>query len=424
VAGVVSRWKVALAVVGAVAVTAGANAGVASWILQSRDKPTPVKDGPVSLPEELGWLPSSLPPEHKAPAGRAIALVWQYIDIEKYRFVTVGATTNTARVVPEIAERFRKPRTIPGSEPVTSPSARLSPDGTALAIGSDGTRTDGLVLLDLHTGERRSHSIGPGVIDIYAWSPDSTSVAYGNNDGLNILDTRSGRSEPVEFDSDGYYAAAFSPDGKHLAVDVDDAVFIVELNNNTDVPPRRIPKQTDEFLPTDVGWSVDGSQILLRRYTLPDGSPAGETHDGPVRARISFVDISRTSPKRLPATIDVEETYGVDVAGWRSPNELVLVDSSTDVTTVIVRTRGSTFAEVMLTGDASINEIQLPRALLRGLATRGGGNQDTYRAPSTTALTAQLLIGAAACYVLAVLLCLIAVFAVNARRAGAGRRSQ
>jgi len=170
-------------------------------------------------------------------------------------------------------------------------------------------------------------------------------------------------------------------------------------------------------MPSDAGWSADGSQLLLRRYSHSDGAALDPDFDGPAHARISFIDITAPSPRRLPATVDIDDVHWVDVAGWRSPNELILVQGGIDDTSVVVHTRGGASGEVILTADTSITEIQLPRALLTGLATRGGNTeQDSYRKARSASLAARWLAPAAVCYLAGMLAGLIVALSLFARQ--------
>lgn len=122
-AAVVSRLRVVLAVLSAVAILVGAGAGVAVWMLTPPDDPEPVQDGPVSLPASLLWVPTSPAAIGASPSGRAIALVRRYVSPDHQRYLTVGATENRARSLPDLPDQETS-----ADVAATSP-ARLSPDG-------------------------------------------------------------------------------------------------------------------------------------------------------------------------------------------------------------------------------------------------------------------------------------------------------
>jgi hypothetical protein len=145
----------------------------------------------VVLSTDRPTVPSRLDPPRwwtadvrDSPPGAAVALV-EYMGPFSGGHLTVGARTNRVRSVAAIADR---------SMDFVYPS-RLSPDGRRVAIGGEVTDETGVVVVDLSTGESRGYGTEGGYVDVLAWSPDSTLLAYAHDGStLEVLDTRTGGS--------------------------------------------------------------------------------------------------------------------------------------------------------------------------------------------------------------------------------------
>lgn len=154
--------------------------------------------------------------------------------------------------------------TIPGD-------LRFNPSGTVLAMERDGVE-----LWDLRTRERlfkRAQdpiAIRPPV----AVSADGRYAVYtlSPKDGVQLVDTRSGKSRPLPgkenegYAESGQYAADFSPDGHLLAATDGSTVGITDVKSGKAVGQRR-----SAFGLTEVKFSGDGRFV------------AGLTSNGQIR---------------------------------------------------------------------------------------------------------------------------------------------
>jgi WD40 repeat protein len=169
----------------------------------------------------------------------------------------------------------------------------FSPDGLLLAsAGGDGSDRDEITLWTVSNGQRRAtFTRRTGIISSLAFSPDSASLAVGEEDGrIRILDARDG-AERVSFSGrpGRVTCLAYTFDGKAL-------ITMVEGDPEAEV--RRWDVKTGEsrdlFTPPaapPVALAPDGSQLALPS----PGDPAGirvvdlETRKEHVLSRIQLL---------------------------------------------------------------------------------------------------------------------------------------
>ncbi len=101
--------------------------------------------------------------------------------------------------------------------------ARLSPDGTRVALDSRDEQND-IWILDLARGTLQRLTTDPGLNRMPVWSPDGVHVAFtAERDGVESIYWQnadgSGAPERLSLGSTQEGPSSFSPDGKHLVTD-------------------------------------------------------------------------------------------------------------------------------------------------------------------------------------------------------------
>jgi WD40 repeat protein len=108
----------------------------------------------------------------------------------------------------------RATRTLPFEAKWPLFGAGLSPDGNTLATRN---RDDTITLRDMATS-RAIQKLEPGRFRPAAFSPDSSTLATGHEDGVTLWEVRTGRKLRTFLGpGQGWRALAFSPDGEQLA---------------------------------------------------------------------------------------------------------------------------------------------------------------------------------------------------------------
>jgi hypothetical protein len=274
-------------------------------------------------------------------AGRAAALI-DGMD----RYFAVAADDRPARELPEIAERC-----------TFLAEALLSPDGTRVAVSGEAD----LLVLDLTTGERHSYLEGP--VDALAWAPDGRRLACLLDEELAVVDLTTGEATLVDLDGEECGAAAFSPDGTKLAVDGSDGVGLVIFGDHGDVQDLvSLPTESGEELSGAAAWSPDG-----RLLTVELATPVGDDLE---KYAVSFLDVAVDPPVRSAHRFEVGAVELLDVAGWRSPGELMLVEHRPGGIAVVRRDLTGVELAVLAVGDEDVLDVQLATGLLPKLNSR------------------------------------------------------
>lgn len=263
-----------------------------------------------------------------SPPGPAVALFQHGYGVEFLDYpqaVVLGAGGEAYRRVDVAEDRA-------GGETQGDPAPMLlSPDGGYVAVGDHDTDDPDVVIVDLTTGKTSSHPLpqGRSVIST-AWSNDGQSLAIlvssrptnpfsgGRIAGdLVLLDLTTDRTEVLV--EGAATAAAFSPDGTEVAVERSDegdttlSVVDLEAGSRRDLP-------ADGLLAGAAAWSPDG-RLLAITTVKPSGAIA-DVDDPGIPSGLSFVDPSGgggTTP--APLSLDV---FGPGrVLGWSGPDEVV-----------------------------------------------------------------------------------------------------
>jgi len=283
------------------------------------------------------------------------------------------------------------------------PRALLSPDGTKVAIGGDGSIT----VLDLHTGTSTQYPADAAAdLTLHAFSADGRRLAYttppehGAGGSLFILDLSNGISarisqRPVKI-------AAFSPDGGYVAFQEEDIHAYDSLHaeieicrfDGTSIRSITVPPRTQ--LAGAQAWSPDGT-LLVAVATGPD------RQDGPIsytgdRSYV-FFDVTGTAqtPAPIPANDLTPRAFGDPVLGWRTPTSMLVSSGDVDGTTsnLIIEvdiTNGSHHIlsrfSVGARDDLAVGDVQFATALIPEATIRHSTNPNRGSWPTWAIVTA------------------------------------
>ncbi|WP_426502754.1 hypothetical protein ACPPVO_34635 [Dactylosporangium sp. McL0621] len=320
--------------------------------------------GPATLPRvfaDHSYLTATV---SAAPAGPAIA-IYGYgqgdMPFQTPQLVAVGIDGRTYREIDIASKR---------GWPV---DALLSPDGSGVAVSDALGPVQDVAIVDLTTGRTRSHPVPAGsAVQLLAWSPDSMRLAYAvapyrpdshgdprvalAADGeLTLLDLATGVTSTVAGQR-GVLDAAFSPDGRTLAVQVGTELRLLTGGGSTVLP---LPDR--HRLGGPAAWSPDGSRLAL--YRMAAGSPswaAGYWYpDG-----LAVLDLST----RASTPLDTDATA---VLGWQGADLL----ATNHDTIVSVPPTGSArlLARLQPGDDQFIDTVQFATARTSDLQVRDTG---------------------------------------------------
>ena len=345
-----------------------------AWAAAPAGAPAPAS-APATVPAQLpgySYLTGSM---GAAPPGRVLALYQQGLGVEFMdvpQALTVGADGASAR-----RARTALDRGAPDTQGDAAPMA-LSGDGSTIAVGDWDTSTPGasaggpgradVALVDAATGDVRTLALpdARAVLPL-AWSPDARRLAYLSPTeaadpfasptdpagDLLVLDVGSGRARPVP-DVDDAVSAAFSPDGRLLAVQRSGGAVEVRAGDGallrTLVPPR-----AGDVLAAGAAFSPDGRLLGLQR--------AGE---------VVFLPVADDPAVAVPAPV-----AGDALLAWRSPGEVLVQDrgasssaTSTDFTVSSVElATGSARAFTRVPtagGNYAVTRFELATGLVQG----------------------------------------------------------
>jgi WD40 repeat protein len=338
--------------------------------------------GAASLPDHIAsysYLTDSVTSD---PPGRAIAIYQQGVGVELFDYpqaLVLGADGDVYRRV-DVAER----RSAPMDQGDPAPMA-LSPDGTRVAIGSNGRAGD-LVLLNLVNGgvttvpARRNSSVVP-----LAWSPDGRSVvsiesAYDTNP--YSASPISGPLVRIDVESEVVYrypgltratAAAYTPDGRELAVQNGDALLVADPGTGA---PLRVLSERGLRLTSAGAWSPDGSLLLVG----PD----------------PFNEVGLLDAAGHDRTIGTGIVTAYPPVGWTGATTFLVRTTTSEISEVNVDTGVHLAVTTMdpgLVTHYDVPRFQMATGLLAGLRVRPAGRPDRGVWPAWALLTATVLAG-------------------------------
>ena len=306
---------------------------------------SPTAAATPAVPETMAGYSHLTGSVSSSPPGPAVAL-WQHgYGVEFLDFpqaVVLGAGGDSYRRVDVAEERA-------GGETQGDPAPMLlSPDGTRVAVGDHDTERPDVVVVDLTTGETTRYALpaGRSVVPV-AWSSDGETLASLVSDeatnpysggritgSIALLDMPDDSAEVLELDGSAT-AAAFSPDGSQLAVEQSGGVTVVGLQDG-----GRRSLAVDGVLAGPAAWSPDG-RLLAVTTVEPVSAPPGVDAPG-VPTGIGFVDPTGRG-RSVPEPLALDLTGPGRVLGWAGPREAltVLADGADDQTLSVVPLDGA-----------------------------------------------------------------------------------
>lgn len=358
-----ARWRPLLSAAGVLGVLAAAALG--PGLLAQPAAPV----GGTLLPERIAGLSLLTAPVSAAPAGPAL-LAYVQGDagprwLHTAQTVVLGVDGHTYRRLDE-AERRGAPAELGTWQDAP---VLLAPDGTRVAVGSAGSAAD-VAVVDLRTGRTATlRAVATGLVQPLAWSPDGTRLAYtvGDTDSA-VLDVASGVSTRLAAVAT---AAAFSPDGRRLAVqgspetevEPQRAITVVDLGGGA---PAELTRAGFGVLIAGSGaWSPDG-----RWLAVVDNAGVGK-----LDCVLTFVPADPADRTPPPAPVATEQQLAL--VGWAGPDRpLITQGGATGHRTIAEGTGRRVLSTV---GGGTTYELQAATALLP--TARVGPAGDAERGP-------------------------------------------
>lgn len=336
------RWRrrlapvaVAVAVVAAVLLVPGLRGG------SGGATPAAAEAGPV-LPREFGAMSLLTASLSEAPLRQPGIVILRQRVIGSFfgltQVVVVGADGRTYRRV-DLAEG----RGATEADGEWNPAAALlSPDGRRLAVGANRGGATEIPVLDLVTGERRDYPLpAPMAYHLKAWSPDGRRLAMAVEDS----------TEPVgdRFQgSDGYPLALLDLDTGAVTT-VPDVVFdplgtAVEFAASGRLGVPTVQDRASSW-PTSWLTVVDATGAVTATMRVPDGmsfagwTPAEEPvlFGGGASVDVHVVRLADGGDARPPVPVPGGRAR---LLGWRSPTVLVAWVDSADLVAVDLASGG------------------------------------------------------------------------------------
>ncbi|MEV4515524.1 hypothetical protein AB0K00_42025 [Dactylosporangium sp. NPDC049525] len=314
-----------------------------------------------------------------APAGPAIA-VYGYgqgdLPFQTPQLIAVGVDGRTYREI-DLASKRGQPVDAPLWKSPAAP-VLLSPDGVRVAVADARGPVHDVAIVDLTTGRTRSYPVPAGsAVQLLAWSPDSTRLAYAvapyradshgdprvalAADGeLTVLDLATSGTSTVAGQR-GALAAAFSPDGGTLAVQVGTELRLLTAGGRSAV----VPLPAGHRLGGPAAWSPDGRRLALFRVAA--GSPSWATGywspDG-----LAVLDL----PSGVSTPLNTNATA---VLGWQGADLLASTGDAIVSVPVAVPPAGPArvLARLQPGNDHWIDTVQLATARTGDLQVRDTG---------------------------------------------------
>ena len=288
---------------------------------------SPTVAGTPTVPEVMAGYSHLTGSVSSSPPGPVVAL-WQHgYGVEFLDFpqaVVLGAGGDTYRRVDVAEERA-------GSETQGDPAPMLlSPDGTRVVVGDHDVERPDVVIVDLTTGETTTHELpaGRSVVPL-AWSSDGETLASLVSDEatnpysggritgeIALLDLADDSAEVVDLDGSAT-AATFSPDGSELAVEQSGGVTVVDVQDGSS---RSL--EVDGVLAGPAAWSPDGRLLAVTTVEPVDAPPGVDAPGSP--SGLSFVDAGGRG-RDVPGPVPLDLTGPGRVLGWTGPAEVLTV---------------------------------------------------------------------------------------------------
>ena len=215
--------------------------------------------------KEATPVPAPAPP----PRGRrtwlgltAASIPLALLSLIVYRLATAPDPAEAHRFVPFATEAYGE------SNPV------WAPDGRTIAFTASIDGVNHIFTRAVESGGTARVIACPALCEPIGWSADGARIFYkSRTDHLNarIWSVGSSGGDPVRIFGEGVkvMAAAVSPDGKRLAIlmdENDNNKVLLFLSDPIGSPPVRIegPPASPRVQPTYVAWSTDSDHILLK----------------------------------------------------------------------------------------------------------------------------------------------------------------
>jgi hypothetical protein len=339
----------------------------------------------VSVPDRLAGYSYLTADLSDAPSGRALALYQHGFGVEFGDFPQAVVLASDG----DVYRRLDAAEDRGGAQTQGDPGPMLlSPDGLAVALGEHAARDPDLGVVDLRTGVVNDYRL-PEARSIIptAWSSTGEQVAYLAGDeptnpysgtrlvgALFVLDLRSRDSRPVP-GAERAWGAAFSPDGRQLAVQLQGGLEVVDLA--TGASHALFPAAE---LAGPAAWSPDGTLLALAD-----------------RSGLSFVDPAAAPGVEPEAELTLDDPERQQLLGWTGEREVAVFTSSGDVARVdsypLDAGAPRELTQIGDQGSYGVSRMQLASALLPDIAVRGAVPPDRGPLPSTFRIGLAVVVG-------------------------------